>query len=203
MTRHTRPPAIRVIWAARRPAKEGEPARQATQPSQSPPLRSCPATYSGRSAGFASRRGRKILVRSLAERAEHSPGIETLCLLNDTPCSRVIVGRHWSETPLAGARQVGERSRPPSIRRSARRTGREIMPGEVSNVPGGRMRLRGSEREQGLAATEHEAVQADPVPAGGIRPCPIGAIVATHWIAHRTGPARTSQTCRTRFGTDS
>jgi hypothetical protein len=27
-----------------------------------------------------------------------------------------------------------------------------------------------------------------PLPVASIRPCPIGAIVAAHWIAHGTGP---------------
>jgi hypothetical protein len=41
-----------------------------------------------------------------------------------------------------------------------------------------------------LAVTRHETVQVqDPLPVASVRPCPIGAIVAAHWIAHRMGPS--------------
>lgn len=29
----------------------------------------------------------------------------------------------------------------------------------------------------------------DPLPVASVRPCPIGAIVAAHWIAHGMGPS--------------
>ena len=55
---------------------------------------------------------------------------------------------------------------------------------------GRRMPLR-RRREELLAVTGHETVQRrveDRLPVASIRSCPIGAIVAAHWIAHATGP---------------
>jgi hypothetical protein len=64
------------------------------------------------------------------------------------------------------------------------------MPGEVSKVSGGGCAYEEVDGKNLLAATGQEMMQAIevPLPVASIRPCPIGAIVAAHWIAHATGP---------------